>query len=454
MSRLLLGVSGGIAAYKAPETARLAIKAGHAVRVIQTPTSRRFVGVASFSGITGAPVLCSEFETDPMRGAYPGEPAPDRAPINHLALVLRADVYLIAPASANTLAKLAHGHADNLVTTAALAAGCPVAVAPAMNDRMYLHPATAANLKLLAQRGVTVIGPGEGDLASHGEYGIGRMAEPAALLAACEELIAQTRAGVPQSRSQARSGGPSIVAPEPGQQWTGVRVLVTAGGTREPIDAVRYVGNRSSGRMGFALAGAAAELGAQVTVVAANVSLSAPPGVRVLAVGTAAELADVCRREFDACDVLLMAAAVADFRPRDPAAHKLKKDAGAPTIELERTEDVLSGLASRRRRGGAQIVVGFAAEYGDDALRYGRDKLARKALDAVVVNDISQPGIGFDAGENEVTILTADGGAREVPRAAKERVAAVVLQEVQRLRADKEQANRTSRADPRSPARV
>ena len=446
MSRLLLGVSGGIAAYKALETARLAIKAGHAVRVIQTPTSRRFVGVASFSGITGAPVLCGEFDADPMRGAYPGEPAPDRAPISHLALVQRADVYLIAPASANTLAKLAHGHADNLVTTAALAAACPVAVAPAMNDRMYLHPATAANLELLAGRGVSVIGPGEGDLASHGEHGIGRMAEPAELLAACEALLGPAAA--------ARTQAPRIGTPG---QWSEVRVLVTAGGTREPIDAVRYIGNRSSGRMGFALAGAARQLGAEVTVVAANVSLPAPPGVRVLPVSTAAELADACRREFDACDVLLMTAAVADFRPRHPAAHKLKKDVGAPTIELERTEDVLSGLAGRRRVGGmgtTQILVGFAAEHGQGALRYGRDKLERKGLDAVVVNDISQPGIGFDAGENEVTILTADGGARDVPKAAKELVAAAVLQEVGRLRAGKEQANRTSRADPRSAARV
>ena len=446
MPRLLIGVSGGIAAYKALEIARLAVKAGHAVRVIQTPTSRRFVGVASFEGITGAPVLCSEFDGDPMRGAYPGEPAPDRAPISHLALVQRADVYLIAPATANTLAKLAHGHADNLVTTAALAADCPVAVAPAMNDRMYLHPATAANLELLAQRGVTVIGPGEGDLASHGEHGIGRMAEPAALLEACEALL-----GAPAARAGA--GGPNVNPPAPGQ-WSGVRVLVTAGGTREPIDAVRYIGNRSSGRMGFALAGAAAQLGAEVAVVAANVSLPAPPGVRVVPVSTAAELADVCRREFDACDVLLMTAAVADFRPRHPAGDKLKKDAGAPTIELERTEDVLSDLAGHRRPGGTQILVGFAAEHGAGALRYGRDKLERKGLDAVVVNDISKPGIGFDATENEVTILTADGGASDVPRAAKERVAAVVLQEVQRLRAGKEHPNRTSRADPRSAARV
>jgi phosphopantothenoylcysteine decarboxylase/phosphopantothenate--cysteine ligase len=231
-------------------------------------------------------------------------------------------------------------------------------------------------------------------------------------------------------------------------------VLVTAGGTREPIDAVRYIGNRSSGRMGFALAGAAAQLGAEVAVVAANVSLPAPPGVRVVPVSTAAELADVCRREFDACDVLLMTAAVADFRPRHPAGDKLKKDAGAPTIELERTEDVLSDLAGHRRPGGTQILVGFAAEHGAGALRYGRDKLERKGLDAVVVNDISKPGIGFDATENEVTILTADGGASDVPRAAKERVAAVVLQEVQRLRAGKEHPNRTSRADPRSAARV
>jgi phosphopantothenoylcysteine decarboxylase/phosphopantothenate--cysteine ligase len=427
--RVLLGVSGGIAAYKALELARLAIRSGHSVRVIQTPTSRRFVGVASFEGITGAPVLCGEFEQDPMRGAYPGEPAPDRVPINHLALVQRADVYLIAPASANTIAKLAHGHADNLVTTAGLAAGCPVAVAPAMNDRMYLHPATAANLDVLAQRGVAVIGPQEGELASHGEHGIGRMVEPAALLEACEALLGAGR-------------------------WAGVRVLVTAGGTREPIDAVRYIGNRSSGRMGFALAAVAARMGAAVTVVAANVSLPAPPGVRVVAVSTAAQLAEVCRREFDACDVLLMTAAVADFRPRSPAAGKLKKDAGTPTIELERTEDILGGLAAGRRPDAPQTLVGFAAEHGRGALGYGRDKLEAKGLDAVVVNDISLPGIGFDASENAVTILTADGGARDVPRAAKEQVAAIVLLEVQRLRAGKEQAHRTPRTDSRSAARV
>ena len=423
MSRLLLGVSGGIAAYKALETARLAVRAGHAVRVIQTPTSERFVGRASFEGITGAPVLIGEFDADPARGAYPGEPVPERAPISHLALVERADLFLIAPASANTIAKLASGHADNLLTTAALAAACPVAVAPAMNNRMYLHPATQANLECLAARGVTVIAPGEGELASFGEHGIGRLAEPAQLLATVEALLTTPT-------------------------WAGVRVLVTAGGTREPIDSVRFIGNRSSGRMGYALAGEAARRGATVTVVAANVALEPPPGVEVIAVGTAAELGDVSEERFDDCDVLLMAAAVADFRPAAPAEDKLKKDAGVPTIELEPTADVLSGLAARRRSG--QVLVGFAAEHGHDAVTYGRGKLERKDLDVVVVNDISLSGVGFDAPENEVTVLFRDGGERLVSRTSKKQVAKVVLDEVERLRRLLEEEGGTARASAHS----
>jgi len=407
MARLLLGVSGGIAAYKAVETARLAVKAGHAVRVIQTPASKRFVGVASFEGITGAPVLSGEFEPDPARGSYPGEPLGERAPISHLALVERAELFLIAPASANTIAKLSSGQADNLLTTAALVAVCPLLVAPAMNNRMYLHPATQANLALLAQRGVTVVPPGEGELASYGERGIGRLAEPADLLAACEAALA------------------------PGS-WAGIRVLVTAGGTREPIDAVRYIGNRSSGRMGFALAAEAAARGAEVTVIAANVALQAPPGIKVQEVGTAAELKDECEHRFDDCDVLLMSAAVADFRPAAPAQAKLKKDSGPPAIELEPTADVLAGLAARRRSG--QVIVGFAAEHGEGAVEYGLGKLQRKGLDAVVVNDVSQPGIGFDAADNEVTILTRDGRVGRVPRTGKHEVARKVLDEVERLR--------------------
>jgi phosphopantothenoylcysteine decarboxylase / phosphopantothenate---cysteine ligase len=413
MARLLIGVSGGIAAYKAVETARLAIKSGHAVRVIQTPTSRRFVGSATFEGITGAPVLTGEFEPDSARGAYPGEPLPERSPISHLALVERADAYLIAPASANTIAKLAGGHADNLVTSAALAAACPVLVAPAMNNRMYLHPATEANLAVLAARGVTIVPPGEGELASFGERGVGRLAEPVDLLAACEAAIA------------------------PGD-LTGIRVLVTAGGTREPIDAVRYIGNRSSGRMGFALAAQAAARGAEVAVVAANVSLANPPGVEVEAVGTAAELKEACDRRFEHCDVLVMAAAVADFRPAAPAGHKLKKTDSpeAPRLELEPTDDVLTGLSARRRP--AQTLIGFAAEHGEGAIEYGRGKLHRKDLDAVVVNDVSDPRIGFDASENEVTILSRDGHETRVQRASKAEVARQILNEVGRLRAPRE----------------
>jgi phosphopantothenoylcysteine decarboxylase/phosphopantothenate--cysteine ligase len=423
---LLLGVSGGIAAYKALELVRLASGADHAVRVIQTPTSRRFVGAASFEAITGAPVLVSEFERDPARGAYPGEPVPDRAPISHLALVDRAELYLIAPASANTLAKLAHGHADNLVTTAALAAACPVAVAPAMNNRMYLSAATQANVELLAARGVRVIGPEEGELASHGEHGIGRLAEPASLLEACESLLTA-------------------------QTLRGLRVLVSAGGTREPIDSVRFIGNRSSGRMGFALAAEAARRGADVTVVAANVTLPPPPGARVVTVGTAAELADACGRQFDACDVLLMAAAVADFRPAAPAASKLKKADGIPTLEIEPTPDVLSTLTARRRPG--QVIVGFAAEHGDGALEYALGKLRRKRLDLVVLNDIQIPGIGFDAAENEVTILTADGAQRHVARTSKQQVAQAVLDEVERM-GDKGELDGAARAGARSAASV
>jgi len=425
MARLLLGVSGGIAAYKALETARLAIRSGHAVRVIQTPTSERFVGRASFEAITGAPVLIGQFESDSARGAYPGEPLPERAPISHLALVERADLYLIAPASANTLAKLAHGQADNLLSTAALAAACPLAVAPAMNHRMYLHPATQANLKALAARGVTVIEPESGELASHGEYGSGRLPDPERLLAVTQALLT----------------APTL---------DGLRVLVTAGGTREPIDSVRFIGNRSSGRMGFALAAEAARRGAEVTLIAANAALAPAPGVRVCEVATAEELAHACEVEFERADVLLMAAAVADFRPVGAAETKLKKDQGVPSLELEPTTDVLTTLTERRRAG--QVLVGFAAEHGEHAIDLGRSKLERKRLDAIVVNDVSRPGIAFDALENEVTILTAGGERRHIPRAAKDQVAQAVLDAVERIRT--EVSGGARRAGPPSATRV
>src|SRR3954447_4238438 len=299
MARVLLGVTGGIAAYKALELVRLATKAGHAVRVIRTETARRFVGDASFAALTGAPVLASEFERDPARGAFPAQRPPDHEPLSHLELVRNADVFVVAPASANTIAKLAHGLADNLPTSAALAATCPVLVAPAMNNHMYEHAATRANLATLRERGVTVVDPGTGALGSKDEWGVGRLAEPPDLLRAIE-------AALPDARGH----------------LVGLRVLVTAGGTREPIDAVRFVGNRSSGRMGFALAEEAAALGADVTVIAANVELDRSPRARYVDVATAAELKDACEAEFARADVLLMAAAVADYRPTEAAQTK------------------------------------------------------------------------------------------------------------------------------------
>src|SRR4051794_14954069 len=405
MARLLLGVSGGIAAYKALELVRLATKAGHAVRVIQTPTSQRFVGRTSFAALTGSPVLTGEFERDPARGAFPDQTPPEHDPLSHLELVRNADAFLIAPASANTIAKLAAGLADNLLTSAALAAACPLIVAPAMNNHMYENAATQANLETLRARGVTVLEPGHGDLGSKGEYGVGRLPEPPELLAAFEAAV-----------------------PAGARPWDGLRVLVTAGGTREPIDSVRYVGNRSSGRMGYALAQEAAALGAEVVCVSANVSLPRDPRVRYVAVETVAELQAACEAEFDRADVLLMAAAPADFRPVDPADTKLKKsERDSLNIDLEPTPDVLSALSARRRPG--QVLVGFAAEHGEGAVAYGREKLARKGLDAIVVNDIARPDIGFDTAENEVTIVTADG-ERRVPRAAKSEVAREILAEV------------------------
>ena len=440
MSRILLGVSGGIAAYKSLELIRLATAVGHEVRVVQTPTSQRFVGAASFEALTGAPVLSSEFERDPARGAFPGEQSPTHDPLSHLALVDNAEIYLIAPASANTLAKLAHGLADNLLTSCALAATCPVVVAPAMNNHMYEHAATQVNLRILRERGVEIVAPGIGRLASRGEQGVGRLAEPARLLEACEAVLVGE--ALPDTAGEPVGTRPNGEASSPGTSWQGLKVLVTAGGTREPIDSVRFIGNSSSGRMGFALARAARERGAEVTLLAANVALADPPGVARHDLATAAELQEACEREFPACDVLLMAAAVADFRPRERAEGKLKKAGRANLeLELEPTMDVLAGLASNRHEG--QTLVGFAAEHGERALELARGKLERKGLDALVVNDISRRDIGFEVDANEVTILTdrrsAVAGAQKehvqhVPRAPKAEVARAILDAVERLR--------------------
>ena len=411
MARILLGVSGGIAAYKAVELVRLATAAGHAVRVVQTPASLRFVGRATFEGVTGAPVLVDEFEPDPARGAFRGDPAPDHDPISHLELVARCDVFVVAPASANTVAKLAHGLADNLLTSAALAGTAPLVVAPAMNSHMYEHAATQANLELLRSRGARMVEPGTGRLASKGEWGVGRLAEPSEILAAVEEALGGGAAYTPHSLD-------------------GLRVLVTAGGTREPIDPVRYVGNRSSGRMGLALAEEAARRGADVTLVAANVTLALP--ATAVPVETTAELEAAVRERFSEADVLIMAAAPSDFRPASPTDAKIPREGShGLNIELEPTTDIVAAVAADRRPD--QTVIGFAAEHGDGAVERGREKLVRKALDAVVVNDISRSDIGFDSTDNEVTIVLAEG-ERQVGRRPKTEVAAAILDEVERLR--------------------
>ena len=415
MARILLGVTGGIAAYKAVELVRLATKAGHAVRVIQTPAALHFVGKATFEGITGAPVLVDEFEADPARGAFPGDDLPDREPISHLELVRRCDAYVVAPATANTLAKLEGGAADSLLASAALACTAPLVLAPAMNGHMWEHPAVAENVRVLRGRGATIVEPGTGALASKGEWGAGRLAEPPQILAAVESALAVGGTFRPRSLD-------------------GLRVLVTAGGTREPIDSVRYVGNRSSGRMGVALAAEAARRGAQVTLVAANVALERPEGVRWIDVETAAELERGARREFAETDVLLMAAAVSDFRPSGGEEGKIKKEGRrALAIEFEPTVDVLQELSRVRRP--TQTLIGFAAEHGEGGLASARAKLERKDLDAVVLNDISRPDIGFDSPDNEVTIVTADGRDVAVPLGSKAEVAAAVLDRVEALRA-------------------
>ena len=382
MSRVLLGVTGGIAAYKACELCRLLVKEGHEVVPLVTPGAERFVTAETFRALARRP---------------PGEDV-----YLHL---MRADLLVIAPCTANTLAKLAHGLADSVLTEAALAHRGPVLVAPAMNPRMWSHPATRANAEALRARGVVLVGPDEGETAE-GELGVGRMAEPDDILGAARTLLT--------------GSGP----------LSGKRVLVSAGGTREPLDAVRYVGNRSSGRMGVALAAEARRRGAEVTLLAANLAVPAPAGVELVETPTAADLEREALGRAAEADVVLMAAAVADYRPAEALAAKRPKDTAAWTLELEPTTDVLSALGERRRDG--QLLVGFAAETGAAGIERAREKLAHKGADLFVLNDVSRVDIGFDASDNEVTLLGASG-ERTVPKAPKEEVAAAILDEVETL---------------------
>jgi phosphopantothenoylcysteine decarboxylase/phosphopantothenate--cysteine ligase len=385
MARVLLGVTGGIAAYKACELCRLFVKDGYDVVPLVTPGAERFVTAETFRALAR-------------------RPAGDDVYLH----LTRADILVIAPCTAHTLAKLAHGISDNVLTEAALAHRGPVLVAPAMNPRMWAHPATRENVETLRARGVEFVGPDEGETAE-GELGVGRMAEPEEIFRAALEVL--------RGKSALR----------------GKRVLVSAGGTREPVDAVRYVGNWSSGRMGVALAAEARRRGADVTLLAANVALPAPEGVELVETPTAADLEREALARAAGADVIVMAAAVADYRPAAALAAKRPKDTETWTLELEPTTDVLASLGAHRRDG--QVLVGFAAETGDGGLDRARAKLERKGADLFVHNDVSQPGIGFDARDNAVTLVSA-AGDRVLPKAPKTEIAASILDEVEKLLAD------------------
>jgi phosphopantothenoylcysteine decarboxylase / phosphopantothenate---cysteine ligase len=382
MARVLVGVSGGIAAYKACELVRLLMKAGHEVVPLLTPEAERFVAAKTFAALARRPG-----SEDP----YP-----------HLE---RADLLVVAPCTANTFAKLAHGLADNLVTEAALAHAGRVLVAPAMNARMWSHPATQANAETLRARGVELIGPHEGELAE-GEWGVGRMAEPEEIFRRCERLL-----GASNNLLQ------------------GKRVLVTAGGTREPLDAVRFVGNRSSGRMGVALAAEARRRGAHVTLLAANLTVPVPAGVEVVETPTAAEVEREALARAES-DLVLMAAAVADYRPVEAGTEKRARDKGRWQVVLEPTADILAELGSRP--GNSRLLVGFAAETGAAGLARAREKLARKGVDLIVYNNVGRDDIGFDTNENEVVLVT-ETEERRIGKASKEVVAAAILDRVEQL---------------------
>jgi phosphopantothenoylcysteine decarboxylase/phosphopantothenate--cysteine ligase len=381
MARVVLGVTGGIAAYKAADLARLLVKAGHEVTPILTDEAETFVTAKTFEALARREV---------PRELYP-----------HL---VSGDLLVIAPLSANTLAKLAHGLADSVLTQAALAFEGPVLAAPAMNPRMWAHPATRENVARLRERGVVLVGPDEGELAE-GEWGVGRMSEPEEIFRRVEAII------------------------ERGGQLTGKRVLVSAGGTREPLDAVRFLGNRSSGRMGVALAEEARLRGAEVTLVAANLTVAAPGKVELIPAPTAELLEREVLARADA-DVVIMAAAVSDYRPAEASAEKRPKDDRAWTVTLEPTNDVLEELGAKRRPG--QLLVGFAADRGENGLNRAREKLVAKKSDVIVFNDVSRDDIGFDALENEVVVVTA-AGERRIQKAPKERIATEILDEIVKL---------------------
>jgi phosphopantothenoylcysteine decarboxylase/phosphopantothenate--cysteine ligase len=388
---LLVGVCGGVAAYKCAEIVSQLVQAGAEVRVAMTPEATRFVSPLTFEALSGQPVASDLFGVQTSAGRAGGEV--------HIALSDWPEAVLVMPATANFMAKLAHGLADEVVSTTVLATTAPLVLAPAMHSRMWEQPATVENVEALQSRGVVLAGPVEGRLAS-GDIGMGR-------LAGQDEILRALRDALPGERDMA-----------------GLQVVVTSGGTREPLDPVRYIGNRSSGMMGHSVAAAAEARGAQVTLVTAS-AMTVPAGVEAVHVDTAAEMGEAVKAAVETADVLVMAAAVADFRPRHVAPQKLRKADMTTDLPLERTEDILASLAALGA-GHRLVRVGFAAET-HEVIANAQEKLVAKGLDLVVANDVSDPTIGMGATDNEVTIVGRDGSRHEVSRAPKEEVADEIL---------------------------
>jgi len=390
--RILLGVTGSIAAYKAVELLRELTRRGAEVRCAMTESATRFVAPLTFQSLSRRPVLTDLYAQD-----YEGQ-------IAHIAAAGGADLFLVAPATAHTLAKFAHGLADDFLTNLFLAATCPVLLAPAMDAEMWRHPATQANVATLRQRGVQFVGPASGELAS-GLTGPGRLAEPAEIVGAVEALFARAR------------------------DLAGRSVLVTAGPTYEPLDPVRFVGNRSSGRMGFALAEAAAARGARVLLVTGPTHLTPPPGVECIRVQTTQEMYEAVLARAEGTDAIIKAAAPADYRAAKVAPAKIKKGREILTLELTPTPDILAELA---RRKGASVLVGFAAET-EELVANAREKLRKKNLDLVVANDVGAKDAGFAAETNRVTLVSGDGEIEALPLLSKQEVAHRILDRVARL---------------------
>jgi phosphopantothenoylcysteine decarboxylase/phosphopantothenate--cysteine ligase len=389
--RIVVGVAGGIAAYKAAELVRALVKAGAEVRVVMTEAAQKFITPLTLQALSQHPVATDTFDLT------------QEATIGHIQLADTAELLVVAPATADVIARLAHGMANDLLTTVALACRAPLILAPAMNVNMWRHPATQANLRTLVERGAHTVGPDAGELAC-GWIGEGRMIEAADIAAACAALL-----------------GP--------RDWAGRRVLVTAGPTYEPIDPVRFVGNRSTGKMGFAIAARAARRGGEVTLIAGPTALPTPAGVTRIDVETARQMRQETLARVDGTAMVVMTAAVADYRPASEAPQKLKKDAlgDAPALTLTKNPDILAELKGR-----APVVVGFAAET-EDVERHAAEKLAQKGCDLIVANDVSEPGSGFGTDTNRVVLLARDGSVDRLPRLSKDDVADRILDRARAL---------------------